>query len=272
MVDGTVEIRLAEYFERPLRLTPRKVWRCWRDRHALLSVPGSDPHGPLATTLDKLDVVLDAADGPAVHVEEATISKSYRLRPASVEIDYSRPARHDEITTRIVDPWHVTRSAPGIWRPGATGRTPSGLSASIALARGPPGEHFEEPELATSESGERAADAAELVYRPRPEHLRVSLRLAPSADWVVESFPHEAAEHSADGSWAAPARSARPPGWSASCSRSGRTSPWRDLLEAARVAPDAGAHSAPLPLRGSLGAASGSGASERDDGAVEQRL
>ena len=44
-------------------------------------------------------------------------------------------------------------------------------------------------------------DAAELVYRPQPDDLRVTLRLAPSADWVVESYPHEAAEQAADGSW-----------------------------------------------------------------------
>ena len=42
---------------------------------------------------------------------------------------------------------------------------------------------------------------SELVYRPRPDDPRVTLRLAPAAQWVVESFPHESAKQRADGSW-----------------------------------------------------------------------
>src|SRR5207244_7131754 len=56
------------------------------------------------------------------------------------------------------------------------------------------GEHFDPASRADD-------DARDLVYRPRPEDPRVTLRLAPSADWVVESHPHESATRAKDGSW-----------------------------------------------------------------------
>src|SRR5438034_4193722 len=68
VVDGAVEIRLAEYFERPLRLTPAEGLALLAAGRALLSVPGSDESGPLATALDKLDGALDARGGLAVEV------------------------------------------------------------------------------------------------------------------------------------------------------------------------------------------------------------
>ena len=205
MVDGTVEIRLAEYFERPLRLTPAEGLallaagaRCCRSP-ARIRTAHLRPRSTSSTSCST------RADGSRCTWEEATISKSYRLRrdaSEQVEIDYYSFTR-DEMTTRIVDPWRVFHTF-GAWYLAAWCHRANAerlFRVDRVRAVRPTGEHFEEPELATSESGERAADAAELVYRPRPEHLRVSLRLAPSADWVVESFPHEAAEHSADGSW-----------------------------------------------------------------------
>ena len=50
-----MQIRLAEYFERPLRLTPAEGLALLAAGRASLSVPGADDNGPLATALDKLD-------------------------------------------------------------------------------------------------------------------------------------------------------------------------------------------------------------------------
>ena len=204
VVDGRVHIRLAEYFERPLRLTPAEGLALLAAGRASLSVPGSDPSGPLATALDKLDVVLDARGRLAVdvggsdHLEELQDAAS---AAEQVEIDYYSFAR-DEMTTRVVDPWRVFH-AFGAWYLAAWCHRANAerlFRVDRVRAVRATGDHFELPELSGSESGERAVDAAELVYRPRPEDLRVSLRLAPSADWVVESYPHEAAEVLPDGS------------------------------------------------------------------------
>ena len=46
VIDGGVEIRLAEYFERPLRLTPAEGLALLAAGRALLAVPGSDTDGP----------------------------------------------------------------------------------------------------------------------------------------------------------------------------------------------------------------------------------
>src|SRR5262249_22101373 len=57
--DGRVTIRLADYFQRPLRLTPSEGLALLAAGRALLAVPGSDPTGPLATALDRLEAALD---------------------------------------------------------------------------------------------------------------------------------------------------------------------------------------------------------------------
>ena len=100
MIDGDVDIRLAEYFERPLRLTPAEGLALLAAGRALLAVPGSDSDGPLATALDKLDDVLGAPGSLAVdvgasdHLERLQDAAAHDER---VEIDYYSFAR-DEMT------------------------------------------------------------------------------------------------------------------------------------------------------------------------------
>ena len=60
--DQRVTIRLAEHFRRPLRLTAAEGLALLAAGRALLAVPGSDPLGPLATALDKLEQALDLPD------------------------------------------------------------------------------------------------------------------------------------------------------------------------------------------------------------------
>ena len=271
MVDGTVEIRLAEYFERPLRLTPAEGLALLAAGRALLSVPGSDPHGPLATALDKLDVVLDAGGRLAVHVGGSDhLEELQDAVDASeqVEIDYYSFAR-DEMTTRIVDPWRVFH-AFGAWYLAAWCHRANAerlFRVDRVRAVRPTGEHFEEPELSSSErENGRGRRRARL-----PPTARASPGLAPvgavgrlgggelpprSRRAVGGRLVAGRARGQRDGVAGAPPPRAR-----------ARTSPWkgpRCLAGGARRG--AGAHSAPLPLRGGLGAASGSGASEHDDG------
>ena len=54
----TVTIGLADYFRRPLRLDPSEGLALLAAGRALLAVPGSDPDGPLATALEKLEGAL----------------------------------------------------------------------------------------------------------------------------------------------------------------------------------------------------------------------
>ena len=63
IVDGEVTIRLAEYFERPLRMSPSEGLALLAAGRALLAVPGSDPDGPLGRALDKLEGTLGTLAG-----------------------------------------------------------------------------------------------------------------------------------------------------------------------------------------------------------------
>ena len=198
VIDGEVEIRLAEYFERPLRLTPAEGLALLAAGRALLAVPGSDTDGPLATALDKLGGVLGAGGGLAVDVGASDQLERLQDATASderVEIDYFSFAR-DEMTTRVIDPWRVFH-AFGAWYIAAWCHRAEGerlFRVDRVRAVRATGEHFDPASRADDN------DVRELVYRPRPEDPRVTLHLAPTADWVIESHPHESAVRGADGS------------------------------------------------------------------------
>ncbi len=185
--DGAVSIRLAEYFERPLRLTPAEGVALLAAGRTLLAVPGSDPDGPLARALEKLERTLGATGGIAVDIGGADHVE--RLRDAAdhghqLEIDYYTFAR-DEMTTRVVDPVRVFH-AFGAWYLAAYCHRAVGdrlFRVDRVRAVRPTG--VEVAPRATSD------DDDGLVYRPSPDDLRVRLRLARSAAWVAESVPIE---------------------------------------------------------------------------------
>jgi proteasome accessory factor C len=198
VVDGAVEIRLAEYFGRPLRLTPAEGLALLAAGRALLSVPGSDAEGPLATALDKLEDALGTRGALAIDVGGSDHVEELREAAAAheqVEIEYYSFAR-DEMTTRTVDPWRVFH-AFGSWYLAAWCHSAVAerlFRVDRVRAVHPTGHRFEPP----AGLDEATADS---VYRPGPDDLRVTLRLAPAATWVVESYPHEGAERAPDGSW-----------------------------------------------------------------------
>jgi proteasome accessory factor C len=197
LVDGTVEIRLAEYFERPLRLTPGEGLALLAAGRALLSVPGSETRGPLATALDKLEDALGARGRLAVDVGGADHLEALQdalEASEQVEIDYYSFARDE--TTRVVDPWRVFH-AFGAWYLAAWCHR-AGAERLFRVDRvravRPTGEHFDAADHA-------ADDPVDAVFRARPDDPRVTLRLTQEAEWVVESYPHESAERRADGTW-----------------------------------------------------------------------
>ena len=184
--DGGVSIRLAEYFERPLRLSPAEGVALLAAGRALLAVPGSDKAGPLASALEKLERVL----GSGVAVDVGDTANLERLREAvdegeQLEIDYYSYAR-DEMTTRVVDPTRLFH-AFGEWYLAAfCHRADDERLFRVDRIRKitPTGQHV----AARADEGD---DAMASVYTPAPGDLRVRLRLAPEAGWVAESFPTE---------------------------------------------------------------------------------
>lgn len=194
VIDGHVSVRLAEYFERALRLSANEGLAVLAAGRALLAVPGSDPDGALARALTKLAEALDG-DALAVEIEEPEALVELRRAATNterVEIDYYSFGR-DELTSRAIDPravfhafgqWYVDA-----WCHRAEDERLFRVDRVRAVRR--TGEHFEP-------TGDSVVDRP--VYSPRPSDPRVTLWLAPEAAWVIESFPAEAVAEADDGS------------------------------------------------------------------------
>jgi proteasome accessory factor C len=199
IVDGRVWIRFAEYFARPLRLTPDEGLALLTAGRALLAVPGSDGQGALATALEKLADVLGAGEGLAVEVDDPPSLDALRRAAAAreqLEIDYYSFGR-DALTRRRIDLYSVFH-AFGHWYAAAYCYLASDerlFRVDRIQATRPTGEHYDPPGADSPEQ------FGESVYRPRPDDPRVTLELAPGASWVVESYPTEAAQARPDGSW-----------------------------------------------------------------------
>ena len=101
------------------------------------------------------------------------------------------------MTTRVVDPWRVFHAFGAwylaAWCHRATAERLFRVDRIRALR--PSGQHFD-PTVSTPDLDVEGGD---LVYRPRADDPRVTLRVAPDADWVVESYPHESATVRRDG-------------------------------------------------------------------------
>jgi proteasome accessory factor C len=191
--DGRVTIHLADYFQRPLRLSPAEGLALLAAGRALLAVPGSDPEGPLATALAKLEAALDLPD-LVVDVGEPSFLGAVRDAAAGherLEIDYWSAGR-DEQTTRRIDPAMVFY-AMGAWYLDAYCQRAGGermFRVDRIRALRATGEHFEPVD---DDNTNRE------IYNPRPDDPRVTLRLRPGAAWVAENYPTTSVTERGDG-------------------------------------------------------------------------
>ncbi len=191
--DGdTVDLWLAPYFTRPLQLSPAEGLSLLAGGRALLAVDGSDPAGPLATAIEKLEDALGVS-GVTVEFETPPFLDAVRTAAADgrrIEIDYWSSGR-DELTARAIEPGPPF-FALGEWYTDAfcvlRGETRMFRIDRIRSVR--PTEVTFTPV---------APRAGATVYHPRPTDPRVTLELPPHASWVAESAPSESVEDLADG-------------------------------------------------------------------------
>ena len=189
VADGRVWIRYADYFSRPLRLTPAEGLALLAAGKAVQSFPGADQSGPLARGLAKLARSLGVAGDDALDVALAAVPPEVMatLRSAvderrQVELDYYSFGR-DEVTRRVVDPFAVF-SAGGQWYLSAychavdddrlfrvdRVRSATALDTPVQRAEG---------------------SVAGAVYTARDDDPRVTLELTSAAHWVAEQYPVE---------------------------------------------------------------------------------
>ena len=189
VIDDRVWIRYAEYFARPLRLTPEQALALVAAGSSLLAVPGAEADGPLARGLAKLAASLGVEPGEAIEIAlgPASATAVEQLRAAvaehqQVDIDYYAFGRDDR-TQRRIDPYRVF-SDDGQWYVVGHCHHADG-ERLFRIDR----IHALEVLDATFEPPAEPPTAA--VFRPRPDDPRVRLRLAPDARWVVEHYPSE---------------------------------------------------------------------------------
>lgn len=194
IVDGMVTIRFAEHFDRPFRLNPAEGFALLTAARALLAVPGSEPDGPLASAVRKLERIHGLEAGVAVEVADAGALAVLRKATASnerVEIDYYSFGR-DATTRRRIDPFEVFY-AEGQWYCSAYCHT-AGDERLFRVDRvhevNGTGEHFEAPTEEPT-SGERIGA---VVFHPKPTDPRVTIIIPPEAAWVADTYPVESVE------------------------------------------------------------------------------
>ncbi len=189
--ESRVTIGLADYFSRPLRLTPAQGLGLVAASDALLSVPGTDPDGSLAQALRKLGNVLGMSDGDSVDVflGSAETSVLEQLRSAvtsglEIDLEYYSYGR-DATSRRRVAPWRVFADS-GFWYLHAWCHLADGerlfrVDRIEAVAdTGTPSTVLPDPSAA--EKG---------VFNASDTDPNVVLRLASSDRWIIEAFPCE---------------------------------------------------------------------------------
>ncbi len=194
--EGTVFVGVPRLFTRPLRLNSTEAFELLVAGRAAMELPGADPSGPLGRGLAKLaatlggDARLDAGLGDGLDVdldvdlerpEAADQVADAARRLERLRITYWSASR-DESTERVITPRQVYADR-GNWYVTATDHRTETLR-TFRLDRiesldptGEPGDPTDEP---LPEPGRWFVDGG---------MPRVTLRLAPNARWVIESYP-----------------------------------------------------------------------------------
>jgi proteasome accessory factor C len=190
-------IQYADWFNRPLRLTPEEALTLVASGRTLLAVPGNDPEGPLARGLAKLADALevDADEAIEVHLGNVPAGMLETLRGATtnhkqVELDYYTYGR-DARTRRVIEPWDVY-AAEGEWY----------VQAYC---------HAAQAERLFRLDRIRAVSVLDTTFAP-PKDLpprrvfaaegapeRIVLDLEPWARWVAGQYPMESVEELGEG-------------------------------------------------------------------------
>ncbi len=197
--DGKVWIHYADFFARPLRLSPAQGLALLASTDGLLSVPGTEADGPLARALAKLGDSLGLRPEEALEVDlgAAEVELLEQLRAAAsegteVDISYYSYGR-DEHTERRIAPWRVSADG-GAWY----------VEAWCHLAEGERIFRVDRIESlratgVVSERGPSVDASGSGVFHPRTDDPTVTLSVAPAAAWVADTYPCEVLETAEDG-------------------------------------------------------------------------
>jgi proteasome accessory factor C len=194
--DGRVWISYADYFERPLGLTPDQALALVAAGSSLLGVAVGDD-GPLRRGLEKLagalglemgasmDVRLGSAEPGVIEAMRDAIERSRKLR-----LDYYAYGR-DERAERVVRPYRVF-AAEGEWY--LTAHCESAEAERLFRL-----DRIHGLELLDEEFEATGTHEPPSVFQPEAGDPRVELLLQPTAHWVSDAYPVEQVDLQGDG-------------------------------------------------------------------------
>jgi len=190
-------IQYADWFNRPLRLTPEEALTLVASGRAFLAVPGADPAGPLARGLDKLATALgvDADEAIDVHLGNVPAGMLDSIRGAlaerrQVELDYYTYGR-DARTRRVIEPWDVY-AAEGEWYVQAWCHAAQ-AERLFRLDR------IRAVHVLDTSYDPPSTLPPRRTFAPDDDSARVVLDLEPWARWVAGQYPMEAVEELGEG-------------------------------------------------------------------------
>lgn len=191
-LDGDhIGVRLAEPFDRPLRLTPSQALTLIAAGHHIRQVPGADDADPLQRALGKLATAL-GVDPDQVHIDLGDGDADVRTTllgaisaTRQVEIDYYTLGRDDR-STRVVDPYQVVADQGSFYLLAWCHR-----SDDVRV--------FRLDRISSLTVLDQAASPPRAGiqwdrYRPGAEVPRVTLELASEARWVADQYPSDDVE------------------------------------------------------------------------------
>jgi proteasome accessory factor C len=198
--EGTVFVGVPRLFTRPLRLNSVEAFELLAAARAAMELPGADPEGPLGRGLAKLASVLGGDEAAPVEVLDVDLERTPvtdQVAAAAQRLERLRitywSASSDEASERVITPRQVFADR-GHWYVTATDHR-TGTLRTFRLDR--------------IEALEPTGELDEPIAEPLPQPgewftdgsmPHVTLRLAPEARWVVESYPvDQVGEPDADG-------------------------------------------------------------------------
>ncbi|MEQ8841394.1 MAG: WYL domain-containing protein [Acidimicrobiales bacterium] len=186
ITDDRVQIRYADWFSQPLRLTPEEGARLLTAGRTVLSMTADEGSSPLLRALAKLGMALGEGADSAVDVRlgnapEATLGTLRQAvgRGTQVELDYYTYGR-DELTTRRVDPARVFSDHGNWYLHGYCHRADDERVFRVDRIR---------DARPTDDAIVHPLEGGGASFTPGGDDPRVRLVLRPSATWVVEQYP-----------------------------------------------------------------------------------
>lgn len=197
VIDGdNVTIRMADYFSRPLRLTPAEGLLLYSGAQAMEAAGAGTPSLRSATEHIRDALGAEALKRVAIGVEATPELETVRLALESrrrLRLVY-QSASKDEVTERDVDPWAVFLSAGHWYLVGWCHLVTDERIFRVDRMKSvemlaDPAPVPEEVDLAKYES----------LYVQGPESVPVVLDISPEASWVMDYYPLVSQEEIDDG-------------------------------------------------------------------------